>query len=46
MLKKPCARRTCPEPLQVPQVLGEVPGCAPEPLHFLHFECRWNFICF
>ncbi len=30
--KKPCEMRTVPEPWQVSQVLGCVPGFAPEPL--------------
>ena len=34
--KKPCDRRTVPEPLQVVQVLGCVPGLAPEPLQVSH----------
>src|SRR5690242_20641883 len=29
--KKPCAARTRPDPWQVPQVFGCVPGLAPEP---------------
>src|SRR5258706_8721311 len=36
MEKKPCERRTEPEPWHVSQVLGCVPGLAPEPWHVSH----------
>src|SRR5579862_7513548 len=34
--KNPCERRTVPEPWQVSQVFGCVPGFAPEPWHVSH----------
>ena len=34
--KKPCDRRTVPEPWQVSHCLGCVPGLAPEPLQVSH----------
>jgi hypothetical protein len=39
MEKKPCVKRSSPEPPQVEQVLGAVPFLEPEPLHA---EQRWE----
>src|SRR5438105_11936569 len=39
--KNPCVIRSSPAPWQVGQVLGEVPGFAPEPWQVEHCLCRW-----
>src|SRR5690606_3462359 len=43
--KKPCCTRTLPCPLQVWQVLGCVPGFAPEPLQVVQRSQLGTRIC-
>jgi len=44
--KKPCWKRTCPEPRHCGQVRGEVPGLAPRPRHVSQVDRRGTAIVF
>ena len=45
-MKKPAFRATTPRPPQDEQLVGDVPGFAPDPLQVVHRSWRWSSIVF